>query len=71
MWAEMFILDRPALNPNLPTPSEIAEAKAQTLAERELLRAAGVSIAEDEIELGMRLGNAMSAALYGVRGEKR
>ncbi len=55
----------------LPTAEQIAAAKAQCLAERQVLRDAGIWIAPDEVEIGLRLANVITAAVYGARGEKR
>lgn len=58
-------------NSLLPTEAEITAAKMQCLKERTALRLMGIQVKEDELELGLRLANAITTACYGPKGEKR
>lgn len=51
----------------LPTPQQIADAKAACLQERTALRVMGIPVREDELELGLRLANAIWSAVHGVQ----
>lgn len=53
------------------TPESIAEAKRAQLLERIDVQLQTGCVVDDEGRLGMVLGNAISAACYGPRGEKR
>jgi len=54
-----------------PTPESIAAAKQAQARERAAFMVlTGVAV-DDDGRVGLRLGNAIAAAVYGARGERR